>query len=627
MCGICGILDSTRSAAGMAQIVPIVSRMTHALRLRGPDAEGLFNEAPIALGHRRLSILELSDAGAQPMQTEPRGPVISFNGEIYNFEDLRAELLRESDTPWRGRSDTEVILRAYRAWGLDGLKRLEGIFALAIWDHSHDRLVLMRDRLGVKPLFYAECPLGLAFASEIHALRLVAGVDLTMDDQAFREYLWYGAAMEDRTFYCGVRQIEPGSWLIAQRGKITIEPWFRLEEWITSTDVGASFESAAAALSTTLDRAVARQLVADVPVSIFLSGGVDSSSIAAAAARCGVLPQAVTVSFARSGGPDESPKAQIVADHLKLPLQRLNVDQVSLWEVIEQLAHVHGEPFSDAANVPLYLMARALHGRFKVVLQGDGGDELFAGYRRYALLRQAHWWRLMPPSLNPVLRTLGSFGQRLSRLAESVGSADPAMRMARLLTLDWTDDPPETLLEPDRRAELSATTDPFSAYRRAATRFAQFDPVQQMLLTDLTVLLPSVYLPKVDRATMAAGVEARVPLLDEGVLRVALSTPTQWKVKGLQKKALLRAAMRGRVPDAILDGPKTGFGVPFSRWLSTDLKQGTYERVLDPGFRRRFGWRESEIRRLVQPHGHLNPRHALRLWKLLQLAIWNGAGQ
>jgi len=621
MCGICGIFDDSRLNQTSESVVAATRRMTDSLRLRGPDGEGLVHDPPITFGHRRLSILDLTQSGAQPMRLGADGPVISYNGEVYNFGDLRAELEQQGDTDWRGHSDTEVILHAYRAWGLEGLKRLEGIFAIALWDPQHQRLVLMRDRLGVKPLFYGDSALGLAFASEIRALRQLPGVDLGLDDQAFREYLWFGAAMEERTFYRGIRQLQPGHWLIAQGGAVRIETWFRLEDWANAPTSAASFDEAASRLTASLDRAVSRQLVADVPVAIFLSGGVDSSSLAASARHTGASPLTITASFAGQGAQDEYPKARSIADHLGLQNERLEVGSSDLWPVIEELAAAHGEPFADAANVPLYLMAQALHTRFKVVLQGDGGDELFAGYRRYSLLRNAVWWRLVPSPIAYVARGCGSYGRRFARLAESIGSREPALRMARLLTLESPDDPPELLFDPEIRSAIATSTDPILAYRNAASRFKDCDEVQQMMLTDLTVLLPSTYLPKVDRATMAAGVEARVPLLDDAIVRDAIALPSKWKVHGFQKKALLRAAVRGRLPNEILDGPKTGFGVPFGLWLRRGLREGIRERVLDRSFRTRFGVLEERVAPLLNAATTIRPRDELRLWKLLQLTL------
>lgn len=623
MCGLCGIhVGGPVGTAGTLEAQARVRRMTAALASRGPDGAGLVAMDSIVLGHRRLSILELSDAGAQPMQVATEGPVVTYNGEIYNHHELRGRLNYDVTVKWRGHSDTEVVLHAYRTWGLRGLKQLEGIFALALWDPAAKRLILMRDRLGIKPLYWGHSTLGLAFGSEIKAVLAAGGIDTAMDDQAFREYLWFGNTHEDRTFYRGVRQLPPGHWLIAEGGKTRVEPWFRIEEWLEEPPTAHRFEHAVPLVRDAIDAAVKRQLMADVPIGVFLSGGIDSSAIAAAARAADAKPCAFTATFDFEGGTNELVSAKHVAEWLHLKHKALKIEGTGLWDTIERLAAAHDEPFADAANIPLYLMARALGDDVKVVLQGDGGDEMFAGYRRYVVLRNARWWGLCPASLATIARGLGSYGRRLARMASSAGAAEPGLRMGRLLTVNTPDHPPESLLLDDRRRALEQTTDPFLAYRRAASRFALHDPVQQMLLTDLTVQLPSQFLPKVDRATMAAGVEARVPLLDDRVVQLVVGMPSHWKVRGLERKALLRAALRGRLPKRIIDGRKTGFGVPYEHWLKTSLLEGARERLLDNGFLTHFGLRSTSVGSELELHRRTSSGRGFLLWSLLQASVW-----
>lgn len=599
--------------------------MTGTLTSRGPDASGVFVASDFAFGHRRLSILDLTKAGAQPMQLGSDGPVITYNGEVYNFRKLRQALHDIGHKDWRGHSDTEVILRVYAEWGLEGLKRLEGIFSLALWDPALRRLVLMRDRLGVKPLFYGECGYGLAFGSEIKAVLAAEGVNIELEDQAFSEYLWYGNSHGDRTFYRGVRALEPGHWLIIENGRRTLEAWWQIEEWLEETPLSVSdVWEAAHLVRDALDQAVARQLVADVPVGLFLSGGVDSSAIAASVMHHQKKPlQSYSAGFDFERGINELPKAALVATHLGLDHHELKVRGGELESILLMLARAHDEPFADAANIPLYLMCRQLQGQIKVVLQGDGGDELFAGYRRYAMLRNARWWQFWPQVLTPMVRGLGVTGRRFARMAQTVGHADPALRMAYLLTVETRHEPPERLFHPDRQHQLLETTDPFLAYRKAALRFAEYEPVQQMLLTDLTVQLPSQFLTKVDRATMAVGIEARVPLLDEQVARLAVKIPSSFQVLGLQKKIVLRESQRARLPKEILDGPKIGFGVPYEEWLRTSLFEFTRQRILDKRFLEKFALKEADVERMLLGHRKRQVDHGFMLWKLLQIAIWD----
>jgi asparagine synthase (glutamine-hydrolysing) len=618
MCGFSGIF----SPNAQGNLGATMERMTATLVSRGPDASGIFVSNRIALGHRRLSILDLSETGAQPMRLERSGITIAYNGEVYNFGELRSELMLLGHH-FVGRSDTEVILHTYEAWGLEGLKRLEGLFGFALWDEPRQRLVLMRDRLGIKPVYYGESSVGFAFGSEIKAVLAAGGVDSSIDNQALREYLWYGNSFGDRTFYQGVRSLEPGHWLIFEGGRRRLQAWWSIEEWLQKEPVSYGFEDAIDRIRSAIDSAVARQLVADVPVGIFLSGGVDSSAIAASAVHSRKMPlQSYAAGFDFDRGVNELPKAAFVARQLGLDHRELKIGGADLPEVLLHLAAVHDEPFADAANIPLYLMCKALDGRVKVVLQGDGGDELFGGYRRYSVLRNAWLWNRIPGVACSIARQLGSFGRRFARMAESVKHVDSAMRMGLLLTTEMPGNPPEALFSEPKRRDLQEGTDPFLVYRNAAERFAEHEPVQQMLLTDLTVQLPSQFLTKVDRATMAAGVEARVPLLDERVAELAVGFPSEWKVHGAKKKIVLRESQRGRLPDSVLDGPKAGFGVPYEYWLRSSLFEFSKERLLDNGFLRRFSLDPRMVESALSEHRSGSRDRGFLLWKLLNLQLW-----
>jgi asparagine synthase (glutamine-hydrolysing) len=624
MCGIAGILFPGNTLSTDDIVQHTLQSMTNTLGLRGPDAVGLYHDQSIALGHRRLSILETTDAGAQPMRLNGNLPLISYNGEVYNFKELRRTLEDLGCRTWRGNSDTEVILWAYAQWGLEGLKRLEGVFALALWDPSCRRLVLMRDRLGVKPFFYGQCQYGLAFGSEIKAVLAAGGVDTCLDDQAFSEYLWYGNTHGDRTFYHSVRALEPGHWLIVENGRQRLEAWWRIEEWLDRPVEVNGVRQAADFVREALDKSVARQLVADVPVGLFLSGGVDSSSIAASAMQQSLVPlQSYAAGFDFDRGVNELPKAARVARHLGLNHHELSIRGAELESTLLALAQAHDEPFADAANIPLFLMCKQLQGSIKVVLQGDGGDELFAGYRRYLMLHNARYWRRIPRFLLPFARSFGSTGSRFLRMANAFRQTDPAMCMALLLTTETLDNPPESLFSKDKQMYLTEKTDPFLAYKQSAQRFRSSDLVQKMLLTDLTVQLPSQFLTKVDRATMAAGIEARVPLLDDALVRLVVNWPSKWKVKGVEKKIVLRESQRGRLPNAILDGSKTGFGVPYEEWLRTSLFEFARGHLLDPSFLLRFQLQAANVDRMLTLHHQRKVNRGFTLWKLLQLAIWN----
>jgi asparagine synthase (glutamine-hydrolysing) len=618
MCGICGLV----SGEPAGPLEERVRRMVRTIAHRGPDAEGVFAADGVALGHRRLSIIDLTSNGAQPMHLGNTSLV--YNGEAFNFQELRRDLEAEGHS-FQSQSDTEVVLHLYDRSGIDGLARLEGMFALGLWDGGRRRLVVMRDRLGIKPLYYSWTNGRLAFGSEIKAVLEAGDVGRSLDDQALAEYLWYGNAFEERTIFRDIRVLPPGHRLLLENGQLRVEAWWRIEEWLSHDPGVVEAGEAAIAVGQAVDTAVARQLVSDVPVGLFLSGGIDSSAIAVSAARTGGGPlSSYSVGFDYDRGINELPKARRVADALGLDHHELLVQSTGLEEVLADLVRAHDEPFADAANIPLFLLARALGGSVKVVLQGDGGDEMFAGYRRYAILRHAAMWRMWPEAFGPVVSTLlGGMGSRLARLGAAAGQQDPALRMALLLTVETRRDSPTAMLVDAARRRLEVATDPFLAYRRCAQRFADHDPVQQMLLTDITLQLPCQFLPKVDRATMAHGLEARVPLLDEGVASLAVGIPSSLKVRGTEKKIVLRDALRDRLPAEILDGPKTGFGVPYEHWLRHSLHGFARSAILDPRFVDRFELDSSRLRHALDEHRAGQHDRGFLLWKLLQLSLWS----
>jgi asparagine synthase (glutamine-hydrolysing) len=619
MCGICGVFDP---GGIIGPLKDAVLRMAHTITHRGPDAHGSFVDGALGLGHCRLAIIDLSENGAQPMTVG--SATIAYNGEAFNFRELRKEL-EEAGRVFRGHSDTEVVLQAYHEWGLEGLARLEGQFAFALWDRRIGRLVLIRDRLGIKPLFYAQRGQQLAFASEIKAIFAAVPCDRSVDEQALAEYLWYGNSFEDRTIYRGVRALPPGHRLIIEGGQTRVEPWWRIEDWLRSPAPRANRQEAAVAVREAVDAAVSRQLVSDVPVGIFLSGGIDSSSIAASAAlAAGRRLRSYSVGFDFAHGVQELPKARVVAAHLGLDHHELHIQGGSMDEVLVALVSAHDEPFADAANIPLYLLSRQLNGAAKVVLQGDGGDEMFGGYRRYAILRYAALWKMWPPGFENVVRALpGRTAARLARMGAAAGADTAAMSMALLLTTETLRDPPTAMLVPGVRQSFESRTDPFLAYHRCAERFLGADPVQRMLLTDISLQLPSQFLTKVDRATMSHGVEARVPLLDERVAALAVNMPSSFKVRNGQKKIVLRDAMRERLPGSVLDGPKTGFGVPYEHWLRGSLHAFARGSILERNFVERFGLDGASLRLALDEHQSGRRDRGFLLWKLLQLSLWS----
>jgi asparagine synthase (glutamine-hydrolysing) len=618
MCGICGVLDFEAERLDPDRL----ARMTASLHHRGPDDGGVHLAPPVGLGHRRLAIIDLSPTGRQPMASPDGQVVLVYNGETYNFPELREELAARGHR-FRGTSDSEVVLAAYLEWGEDAFRRLNGMFALALWDARARALYLARDRFGIKPLFWARHGSALVFGSEIKAL-LAAGVPRALDWGFLREYLYYGHSLLEQSAFAGIRKLLPGHFLrVDARGERQRAYW-RLEDL---PEPEGSFADLRDRTRELLERAVRRHLIADVPVAVFLSGGIDSSAVTAFAARHydGKL-KTYSVGFDFSTV-DERPRARRLAEHVGTDHHELFVTTDDLEQVIVSLVRSHDEPFADAANIPLVLLCRRLRAEgIKVALQGDGGDELFAGYRRYNVLAHERFWRALAGPGLAALRVAPAhpLAHRLRRFLLAVREPDAMERLARLMTVEGRDAPPERVLSPEARRAAEAT-DPFRAYRSLGDALRERDPVQRSLFADCHILLPDQFLPKVDRATMSQSIETRVPFLDAELADFVLPIPSRHKVHRLRKKHLLREALRGIVPDFVLDGPKLGFGVPYEQWLRGRLR-GWLESVLfDPSAARSGLFDRAALETAVREHGDGVRDHGFLLYKALNLALWHDA--
>lgn len=611
MCGICGLIDFGGTSASPS----IIEKMTDEIRHRGPDDAGIFVSGPAGLGHARLSIIDLSRAGHQPMISDDGRAAIAFNGEVYNFKELRARLEAEG-VRFHSRTDTEVVLQAYLKWGESSFAMLHGMFAFAVWDERKSAIYGVRDRFGIKPFYYAVTPDGkFIFGSEIKAILASGLVAREINAAGLHEYLWFGNALGENTLFAGVKKLLPGHFMVAGRAGIKAEPYWRLED---VPDVKASADSAADGVRGRLENAVKSQLVGDVPVGVFLSGGIDSSAITAFASKH--YPERIktySVGFDFERGVNELPAARFVAEHFGTEHREIRVAGKDIGDVITRLVHAHDEPFADAANIPLYLLCEQLQGEVKVVLQGDGGDELFAGYRRYNILAHGGLWRLA----SKLLLSFGVSNQRGARFMNAVAQSDPAMRMALLLTVESQGEPPVRIMSARWRDQLEKQ-DPFQRYRELAQRFAALDPVQQMLYTDTAVVLPDTFLEKVDKSTMAHGVEVRVPFLDFDLAEYAIGLPSSLKVRGGQKKWILRKALRGVVPDRILDAPKSGFGVPYEYWLREPLAPFMKSVLLDDQTLSGGIFDRKELERAISAHVSGEKNYGFLLWKALNLALW-----
>lgn len=623
MCGISGILTL---GADVQPLPAAIERMIDAQHHRGPDARGSYydRENGCALGHNRLSIIDLSPTGAQPMSNVGERQIICFNGEVYNFPELRREL--ESVRSFAGRSDTEVVLAAYERWGTASFERLNGMFAFALLDRQAQRLFLVRDRLGIKPLYLAKGDGYLVFSSEIGGILASKLVSSTTDLRWLHEYLYFGNTLGSHTFYEAIEQLPPGCYLEVDLATHTLERPRRY--WSVAALVPAAPPREAEAVRTTrhlLDSAIKRQLTSDVPVGAFLSGGIDSSAVVALASKhYGGKLRTYTVGFDYIGDGEELPQARRVAQLCGTEHHELHVSGRNIEDVIERMADAHGQPFADPANLPLFQLCQALGGKTKVILQGDGGDELFGGYRRYVYQRTPAFWGPFAKAAQMGLAGLrGRCGKRAfgaHRFFHALARDDEAQRMGLLLTVEGPLNPPTAILNVELRAEIAAQ-DPLARYSEVLHALPPGPELQRMLHADLEILLPDIFLPKVDRSTMATSTEVRVPFLDFELVDYVAALPSSLKVGIGQRKKLLRKVLSDIVPRDILNAPKKGFGVPIAAWLAGPLRDFAQGRILaqaGPG-----NWFDAAaVTCLFDDHASGRRDHAQLLWKALQLALW-----
>jgi asparagine synthase (glutamine-hydrolysing) len=545
---------------------------------------------------------------------------MTFNGEVYNFPQLRREL-EAAGVRFRGASDSEVILEAFVHWGTTAFIRFNGMFAIAFWDDRAQTLHLVRDRFGIKPLYYQPLAQGIVFGSEIKALLASGRVGRTLDWSALHEYLYFGHPLRANTMLEGVREVLPGHYLTLSRSGLHDTTYWAVENTVPVQD---DLDTATRTVRERLELAVQSHLISDVPVGVFLSGGIDSSAITALASRhYGGRLATYSVGFDFERGVNELPKARRVAEYFKTDHHELHLSGGNMPDVIESLVRCHDEPFGDCADIPLYLLCRELRGAVKVVLQGDGGDEIFAGYRRYNVLSFDRLWRAvsMVAPIGMMLVPRRPATQRAMRFFRAMGHPDAAVRMGLYMTVESLYEPPTRVLSDEAQARLRQF-DPFSAYRDAYEKFGSLDAAQRSMYTDCTMLLPDMFLPKVDKSTMAHGIEVRVPFLDVNLTEYALGLPSSLKVARGQKKRILRRALRGIVPDDILDGPKTGFGVPFEHWLRTSLADYARSVLFDHSFLERGLCDRSRLEQAFAEHVSGRRNHGFLIWKLLNLALW-----
>jgi asparagine synthase (glutamine-hydrolysing) len=614
MCGICGLVD----LRGEAVDRDALATMNAALRHRGPDSEGHLVDGAVGLAMRRLSIIDLA-GGEQPIANEDATIHVVQNGEIYNYRELRRELERAGHR-FRTHSDTEVLVHLYEEHGLAFAERLRGMFAVALWDSRRRRVVVARDRFGIKPLYWRAVGGTLSFASELRALARQPGFSKEVDPDALEAYLALNWIPGPLTIYREAHKLSPGHLLVAEHGAVRVERYARPAPARREELRGDSFDALAGELRERLRDSVQAHLVADVPVGVLLSGGVDSSAIAGLAAESasGRL-KTFSIGFDEAGF-NELDRARLVAERYDTDHHELVVrpDAVKL---LPEVVAAYDEPFADSSSLPTYLVNQLAAREVKVALAGEGGDELFAGYFTYAADRLA-------PRLGPVAAALRPLIDRLPSSSGARRLDDKAKRFAAVATLPplerhvgWTE-----VLGPEIRRELldgrHAGFDPVDLYRARFAETEGAELITRLQDVDLGINLVDDQLVKTDRASMAHSLEARVPFLDPAVADFALATPVSHKLRGLQKKRLLRAAAAPLVPAEILTAPKQGFSIPAAAWLRGDLA-GFAREVLSPERLRRDGFfQPGPVATLLADHQARRADRSRQLWSLLVFTLW-----
>lgn len=587
----------------------------------GPDGEGfwILSERGLGLAHRRLAILDLSPAGNQPMQRDQL--VITYNGEVYNFQELRLTL-QERGYPFTTQTDTEVLLRGWQAWGPSFLERCRGMWAFGLWDG--EALWLVRDRFGVKPLYYTVWEGGMAFASELSALLGLAEVSRAVDPNALASYLAYGFIQGPHTVYKRIWQVPPGHYVRIEVGCLETKAWWTPRPWFFCHPPQAKVDLGKAEFI--LAEAFRYRLVADVPVGLFLSGGVDSSLVAALLARiAGAKVEAFTLGFEEAGW-DEAPWAAKVAQALELPHTVHYISQEEVLREVPRLPALYGQPFGDASALAVYQIAKVARQKVKVVLSADGGDELFGGYVRYTLSREGAWsWRLLRWGyyLGPVWRKALQLVGRLPYFRKRYTNL--AGKLHKLTQLEPSDY--GTFLQVFPLALASQLVE--GAQREGLGPYAELgldvEGAEGRMYADVKGYLVDDILRKVDRATMAVALEAREPFLDEAVLALRASLPMAALVKGTETKRFLRALLVRHLPTLLWERPKQGFSPPVSAWLAGPLAPCLQDFVLSENTPlREIGLNLFALRRLYRRFLAGESGLGGFFWNVLVLGLWVG---
>ena len=613
MCGICGIYNfGTSAPADRAALQRAADAMVH----RGPDDEGFYLNGELGLGNRRLSIIDLP-GGHQPISNEDETVWVTFNGEIYNYQELRPELEGRGHR-FRTASDTETLVHLYEEYGLGCLEPLRGMFAFALWDARRKRLLVARDRLGIKPLFYRLEPGRLLFASELRALRELVGHPLEIEPQSVYDFFGFRYIPAPHTFYRGVEKLLPGHFLTVDARGARVEPYWDVPP---EEETSRTAEDFAEEVIEQLRESIRLRLIADVPLGVFLSGGTDSSAVVAFMAALGARPlRTFSVGFEEPEY-SELPFARRIAQHFSTEHHELVVHPQDMAEELARLVAFRDEPVAEPTDVALYRMARLASEQVKVVLAGEGGDELFAGYPKYAADRLAGLVSALPQEMTRAIARWLPYRQRRAKLAlEALSIRDEAERSVTWFA-SFSREEREALFAPEFLREVDVAH-PARNFEQYLEKVRDRSPLKRMLYADLKIWLPDNLLLRGDQMTMAASIEERVPFLDHKLVELAARIPSRMLTRGFKTKVLLRRALRPYLPPETLRRRKVGFAVPIGLWFRKSLKSMVADLVLSPEARARGYFNSQTMERFVREHFDGVRDRQKQLWALVNFELW-----
>lgn len=624
MCGICGLIVKTDNQLG--ELGNLLTRMTELLVHRGPDEKATWHEGAAGLGHTRLKVLDL-EGSKQPMLDITGRYLLVYNGEVYNFQELRRELKSHHCMVFRYRGDTEVVLNAFVAFGKACLHKFNGMFAFGLWDRKEQTLFLARDRMGQKPLFYYTDSSMFVFASEIKCILSIPGIDTSLDYSSLDSYFKYGFIPSPDTIFKRIKKLPPAHYLIYKDNNFAINRYWSPP--LPTVTPSISIQEASQILRHKMERAVRLRLISDVPLGAFLSGGIDSSAIVALMRENSSEVKTFCISF-RERSYDESRFSKLSAEHFHTDHTEYMVKDYQVESLLKKLVFHFDEPFGDSSALPTYHLSRITRQYVTVALSGDGGDELFAGYNRYIARRFAHYYNLLPKSLRTRF-----FNNLISMLPDNTRyyakSIVKSLKLFHTMALSINRNPlsvlPNVFEEHERKALyshqlLAQLCDAGSKDHiiRISEQFSNLDEISHMMWVDMHTYLPDDILVKVDRMSMAHSLEVRSPFMDHEVVEFICTLPIDYKLKGFTTKYILKTAMNDLLPKTVLKRRKQGFSVPLAVWFRKNLRELVHDYMFSKEAAELL--RLESIKQLLIEHQEKNKDNSHRLWTLLIFCVW-----